>query len=116
MAAELPDRLAVQEYADHHYTPGHIPYISFAGLTEGILTDSAMTDAERVAEIRLAMAAMDLLLAEQDDAYQVIPGGPIQPPYGSDEPDLDDDERQAIDRAASLRTADTIARFLRGEL
>lgn len=111
-----PDRLAVEDYARRHFTPGHIPYISFAGLVEGILAD-ALTDAQQLAEIRLALAALDLVLAEDAGPLDV---SPAQPPYGSepdcdDEGRLDDDEREAIARESSLRTADMLARFLRGE-
>jgi hypothetical protein len=118
MPADQPDRLAVQDYADRYFRPDHVAYITFAGLTEGVLDDEEMTDAERVAEIRLAMAALDLRLAEDADR-QAVPHAPARPPYGSDqddEDDLDDCEREAIARESSLRTADTIARFLRGEL
>lgn len=119
MAADQPDRLAVQEYADRYFRPDHISYITFAGLVEGVLEDEDVTDAERVAEIRLAMAALDLRLAEDADR-PAFPHAPACPPYGSEleaegEGGLEDCEREAIARESSLRTADVIARFLRGE-
>lgn len=118
MAADQPDRLAVQEYADRYFRPDHISYITFAGLVEGVLEDEDVTDAERVAEIRLAMAALDLRLAEDADR-PAFPHAPARPPYDTEQDDdedgLGDDEREAIARESSLRTADVIARFLRGE-
>lgn len=58
-----PDRLAVEGYAVEHYSHSRAPYATFAGLIEGML-DAALTDAERVAEARLALAALDVVLAE----------------------------------------------------
>lgn len=95
MTADQPDRLAVQEYADRYFRPDHVPYITFAGLTEGVLEDEEMTDAERVAEIRLAMAALDLVMAEQDAASQAAPHAPARPPYGSP-------AREWVDRIAPI--------------
>lgn len=85
MAADQPDRLAVQEYADQFYRPDHIPYVSFAGLVQGIVEDDSMTADAQVAEVRLALAALDLMLAEGGEPFEIVPGGPLKPPYGSEQ-------------------------------
>lgn len=80
-----PDRLAVEAYAIKHYRHSHAPYATFAGLIEGVLEEEDMPDAERVAEARLALAALDLVLAEGDGGYEIVAHGPVKPPYGSPE-------------------------------
>lgn len=62
--------------------PGDSLYASFAGLVEGVVTDKAMTDEQRVAEIRISLAALDLVRAER---RTLIPHGPVRPPYGTPE-------------------------------
>jgi hypothetical protein len=64
--------------------PGDSLYASFAGLVEGVVTDEAMTDEQRIAEIRTGLAALNLVIAEKR-AVLVVPHGPVRPPYGSAE-------------------------------
>jgi hypothetical protein len=63
--------------------PDHSLYASFAGLVEGAVNDEAMTDEQRIAEIRAGLAALDLVIAER--RALVTPHGPVKPPYGSPE-------------------------------
>ncbi|GIE30122.1 hypothetical protein Ait01nite_031670 [Actinoplanes italicus] len=63
--------------------PDNSLYASFAGLVEGVVTDKALTDEQRIAEIRTGLAALDLVIAEK--RALVVPHGPVRPPYGSPE-------------------------------
>jgi hypothetical protein len=63
--------------------PDNSLYASFAGLVEGVVTDEAMTDEQRIAEIRTDLAALDLVIAER--RALVVLHGPVRPPYGSPE-------------------------------
>jgi hypothetical protein len=81
--------------------PGDSLYASFAGLVEGVVTDEAMTDEQRIAEIRTGLAALNLVIAEKR-AVLVIPHGPVRPPYGSP---LRATARERVDKVAPAPVA-----------
>jgi hypothetical protein len=81
--------------------PDNSLYASFAGLVEGVVTDKAMTDEQRIAEIRTGLAALNLMIAEKR-AVLVIPHGPVRPPYGSP---LRATARERVDKVAPAPVA-----------
>ena len=81
--------------------PGDSLYASFAGLVEGVVTDEAMTDEQRIAEIHTALAALNLVIAERR-AVLIVPHGPVRPPYGSP---LRATAREWVDRVAPAPVA-----------